>query len=359
MRDSDALQVSPGVIICRIYHCPPMSGVLGGRDHFWVPAPEEFCFRLSAELVPDDQRDHQYLDPLLADMVFPLEVSASLSLSGLLGGAVQLATPGIHAARLSLPLHLQCGAHIQQHVRPRTPHLLFPGLWSPEPLQPGYILYCIYILCCAFTYGAYVMPDRWINCALHQYYVPIAAFNTFICTGLSCYSRFLEVHRPSLSKFLRTAAFVHPFVFDNIPLFYRLLFCFGEDCNWNDAVSLHLYHLFFAFLTGFLFASHLPERLAPGRFDYFGHSHQLFHVCAVLGTHFQMEAVLSDRSSRQAWLSSHSEVDSLASTLGVVVTSVLGNVILICFFTATLLWSPRANSILQHHTTCEAKVKER
>ncbi|XP_071970700.1 membrane progestin receptor delta isoform X2 [Engystomops pustulosus] len=216
----------------------------------------------------------------------------------------------------------------------------------------------LYSLGCAFTYGAYVMPDRWINGVLHRYYVPIAAFNTFICTGLSCFSRFLEVDRPALSKILRTAAFVHPFVFDNIPLFYRLLFCFGEDCNWNEAVPLHLYHLFFAFLTGFLFASHLPERLAPGRFDYFGHSHQLFHVCAVLGTHFQMEAVLTDRSSRQAWLSSHSEADTLASTLGVVATAVMGNIILICFFTATLLWSPRANSILQHHIPCEAKVKE-
>ncbi|XP_056401854.1 membrane progestin receptor delta [Hyla sarda] len=216
----------------------------------------------------------------------------------------------------------------------------------------------LYSLGCAFTYGAYVVPDRWINGVLHQYYVPIAAFNTFICTGLSCYSRFLEVDRPALSKILRTAAFVHPFVFDNVPLFYRLLFCFGEDCNWNEAVPLHLYHLFFAFLTGFLFASHLPERLAPGRFDYFGHSHQLFHVCAVLGTHFQMEAVLADRSSRQAWLSLHSEADTLASTLGVVATSVIGNIFLICFFTATLLWSPRADSILQNHIPGEARMKQ-
>lgn len=34
----------------------------------------------------------------------------------------------------------------------------------------------------------------------------------------------------------------------------------------------HCYHLFCALLTGFLFASHLPERLAPGRFDYIGES---------------------------------------------------------------------------------------
>lgn len=215
----------------------------------------------------------------------------------------------------------------------------------------------LYSLGCAFTYGAYVMPDRWVNGTLHRYYVPIAAFNTFICTGLSCYSRFLEVDRPSLSKVLRTVAFVHPFVFDNIPLFYRLLFCYGEGCNWNEAIPLHLYHLFFAFWTGFLFASHLPERLAPGRFDYFGHSHQLFHICAVMGTHFQMEAVLTDQLSRKAWLSLYSETDSLAITLGVAATSVIGNVMLICFFTATLLWSPRANSILQNNIPGEAKAK--
>uniref|UniRef100_A0A8C5N4S5 Progestin and adipoQ receptor family member 6 n=1 Tax=Leptobrachium leishanense TaxID=445787 RepID=A0A8C5N4S5_9ANUR len=215
----------------------------------------------------------------------------------------------------------------------------------------------LYSLGCAFTYGAYVMPDRWVSGALHQYFVPVAAFNTFICTGLSCYSRFLEVERPGLSKVLRTAAFVHPFVFDNIPLVYRLLFCFGVDCTWNEAIPLHIYHLIFALLTGFLFASHLPERLAPGRFDYFGHSHQLFHVCAVLGTHFQLEAVLCDHSSRKDWLATYSQADTLSSTLGVVATSVIGNIILICFFTATLLWSPHANSILQGHIPGDSKTK--
>ncbi|XP_075463948.1 membrane progestin receptor delta isoform X2 [Ascaphus truei] len=216
----------------------------------------------------------------------------------------------------------------------------------------------LYSLGCAFTYGAYVMPDRWVNSTLHRYFVPVAAFNTFICTGLSCYSRFLEVERPWLSKILRTVAFVHPFLFDNIPLIYRLAFCFGDDCSWNEAGRLHLYHLLFALLTGFLFASHLPERLAPGRFDYIGHSHQLFHICAVLGTHFQMEAVLCDRSLRKAWLSTHTQGDSLSNTVAVVVTSVAGNILLICFFTATLLWSPHANSILQSHIPGDTKVKE-
>ncbi|KFZ57654.1 Progestin and adipoQ receptor family member 6, partial [Antrostomus carolinensis] len=165
----------------------------------------------------------------------------------------------------------------------------------------------LYSLSSAFAYGAYAMPDPWVSGILHRYFVPVAALNSFVCTGLSCYSRFLELERPRLSKVLRTAAFVYPFLYDNIPLFYRLLSCFWSDSSWNDAVAGYCYHLLFAFLTGFLFTSHLPERSStPGGDIGFspraGHSHQLFHICAVLGTHFQLEAIVCDVRSRRAWL---------------------------------------------------------
>uniref|UniRef100_A0A672S5U5 Progestin and adipoQ receptor family member 6 n=1 Tax=Sinocyclocheilus grahami TaxID=75366 RepID=A0A672S5U5_SINGR len=83
-------------------------------------------------------------------------------------------------------------------------------------------------------------------------------------------NRFVELQFPHKSKILRTAAFVVPFLFDSFPLFYRLLSCCWGSCSPSQALASHSYHLFFAFLTCFLFASHLPERLAPGRFDYIG-----------------------------------------------------------------------------------------
>ncbi|XP_044305264.1 membrane progestin receptor delta [Varanus komodoensis] len=205
----------------------------------------------------------------------------------------------------------------------------------------------LYSLGCAFTYSAYALPDRWVNGPLHRCFVPVATFNSFVCTSLSCYSRFLELECPSTSKILRTTAFVYPFLFDNIPLFYRLLFCFGEDCAWNDSVAGYFYHLFFAALTGFLFASHLPERLAPGRFDFIGHSHQLFHVCAVLGTHFQLEAVLGDMRARRAWLSARAPAAAAAHTFAVLGAALLGNLALIGLFAAALVRAPSASLILQ------------
>ncbi|XP_048363084.1 membrane progestin receptor delta isoform X1 [Sphaerodactylus townsendi] len=217
----------------------------------------------------------------------------------------------------------------------------------------------LYSLGCAFTYGAYTMPDRWVNGPLHHYFVPVATFNSFLCTILSCYSRFLELECPPLSKTLRTAAFVYPFIFDNIPLFYRLFFCFGEDCTWNDAIAGYFYHLFFALLTGFLFASHLPERLAPGRFDYIGHSHQLFHICAVVGTHFQLEAVLCDLHLRRDWLSTNAPAATFTRTFATLGTALLGNMVLIAFFTVTLLRSSITTVTLQSTLSEAEQHKEK
>ncbi|XP_060613873.2 membrane progestin receptor delta [Anolis sagrei] len=216
----------------------------------------------------------------------------------------------------------------------------------------------LYSLGCAFTYGAYAMPDRWVSSTLHYYFVPVAALNSFVCTSLSCYSRFLELESPHLSKIARTAAFLYPFIFDNIPLFYRLLFCFGEDCTWNDSVPGYFYHLFFAALTGFLFASHLPERLAPGRFDFIGHSHQLFHICAVVGTHFQLEAVLRDLHSRREFLGLHAPPAVFTQTFAVLVLALLGNGLLIAAFTLLLCRSAGSTSILQSNVS-ETEAKEK
>ncbi|XP_023657197.2 membrane progestin receptor delta [Paramormyrops kingsleyae] len=198
----------------------------------------------------------------------------------------------------------------------------------------------LYSLGCAITYGSYVMPDCWVNTWLHEYFVALAVGNTLVCTGLSCYSRLLEMEFPRKSKILRTAAFVYPFIFDNIPLFHRLLLCCGDSFSHNEASSSHCYHLIFAFLTCFLFTSHLPERLAPGRFDFIGHSHQLFHICAVVGTHFQMEALLADMTSRSAWLMVNTAVPSLLGTIGALVLGVLLNLGIIAVFSAALLKVP-------------------
>ncbi|XP_043972024.1 membrane progestin receptor delta isoform X2 [Gambusia affinis] len=206
----------------------------------------------------------------------------------------------------------------------------------------------LYSLGCAISYGYYVMPDCWVNSWLHQHFVLIAIGNSLFCTSMSCYSRFVELQFPKRSKALRTGAFVVPFIFDTVPLFYRALICFWGGGTPSDALSSHCFHLLFAFLTCFLFTAHLPERLAPGRFDYIGHSHQLFHISAVVGTHFQMEGVVADMTSRRAWLQLHGAMPSFLGTIGALAISVALNLAIIGIFSAPLLWKTRPGSAQQH-----------
>ncbi|XP_058516411.1 membrane progestin receptor delta isoform X3 [Ochotona princeps] len=95
----------------------------------------------------------------------------------------------------------------------------------------------LYSLGSAFPYAAYSMPASWLHSRLHQLFVPTAALNSFLCTGLSCYSRFPELESPRLSKVLRTAAFAYPFLFDNLPLFYRKGWPLGASTTLATATS--------------------------------------------------------------------------------------------------------------------------
>ncbi|XP_026234640.1 membrane progestin receptor gamma-B isoform X2 [Anabas testudineus] len=194
-----------------------------------------------------------------------------------------------------------------------------------------------YSLGSAITYSAYVFPDKWVNSFFHQCYIPIAVLNTVICTTLACYSRFPECQSPKFSKCLRVVAFAYPYLFDNIPLFYRVFLCVGEGCTNNDTNILHYNHIGLAFLTGFLFATHLPERLAPGSFDYIGHSHQLFHVCGILGTYMQIKAIEQDMETRRSWLLDHSIPFTFANSLGAGLLCVVLSLTIIIIYSLPLL----------------------
>ncbi|XP_074863388.1 membrane progestin receptor gamma isoform X2 [Carettochelys insculpta] len=199
-----------------------------------------------------------------------------------------------------------------------------------------------YSLGSAIAYSAYAFPEEWINSTFHHGYVPIAVLNTVISTGLSCYSRFSKMQQRRLSKTLRMLAFVYPYLFDSTPLFYRLYLCTGESCM-EGVIPVHYRHCVFAFLTGFVFVAHLPERLAPGCFDYIGHSHQLFHVLGIIGTHTQMEAIFMDMNARRDWLLASSSLISLPQIVGSVIISLIITLTIIGAFSMALYSTPKSS----------------
>ncbi|XP_013384134.1 membrane progestin receptor gamma isoform X2 [Lingula anatina] len=154
-----------------------------------------------------------------------------------------------------------------------------------------------YSLGAAIAFRAYCFPEVLRNMTFYSdWYVRAAIFNSVGCTVLSCQSRFMAPGK--LRKVCRLGAFVIPFSFDVVPLVYRMVFA-GDEMLVDRAYMYHTRQLFFAFLAGLLYASHMPERLLPGKFDYVGHSHQLFHIAGVLGNCSQMTAILYDMLDRK------------------------------------------------------------
>ncbi|XP_008069448.1 membrane progestin receptor gamma [Carlito syrichta] len=191
----------------------------------------------------------------------------------------------------------------------------------------------------AIAYSAYTFPDALVRTTFHDCYVALAALNTMVSTGLSCYSRFLEIQKPRLCKVLRVLAFAYPYAWDSLPIFYRLLLPPGESAQ-NEATPYHQKHVLLTLLASFLYSAHLPERLAPGRFDYIGHSHQLFHVCVILATHLQMEAILLDKTLRRGWLLASSRPPSLPQMAGALLLCAVFSLGNIGYFSAALYRVP-------------------
>ncbi|XP_044033642.1 membrane progestin receptor gamma-B isoform X5 [Siniperca chuatsi] len=276
-----------------------------------------------------------------------METSDGGADSDSMAGLLHLASGDLPALLLHLSAGIELCSHLQHHVSAGTPHLLLLRLWCPQFLQPG-ISNHLFSLCFPGQVGEQLLPPVLHphrcaqHCPLHRRGLLLQVWLglPFLQYNHDIVKRFPECQSPKFSKYLRVVAFAYPYLFDNIPLFYRVFLCVGEGCTDNDTNILHYNHIALAFLTGFLFATHLPERLAPGSFDYIGHSHQLFHVCGILGTHFQMNAIEQDMVTRRPWLLEHSIPITFANSVGAALFCVVLNLIIIILYSLPLFSAP-------------------
>jgi len=111
----------------------------------------------------------------------------------------------------------------------------------------------------------------------------VLAINAVLLCSLSRF--FWKSHR----FVIRAFAFVIPYIIMITLFFDRVLVCVttGNECVL-ETLYLHFVSFIVTFLVAFFFVTKIPERFAPGRFDFVGQSHQLFHIAAALLTTLQM-----------------------------------------------------------------------
>ncbi|XP_071101408.1 membrane progestin receptor gamma-like [Haliotis cracherodii] len=186
----------------------------------------------------------------------------------------------------------------------------------------------------ALAYRAYVFPVSLRNTWYADFYIVGAAANALVCTIAACETRFMK--SGIWRKFLRLGAFALPYFYDSIPVVIRFSTCTPEECQLS-ANYLHFRQFVFAFLAAFLYSTHLPERLHPGKFDIIGHSHQLFHVSSIMATFDQLQAVLQDMQERKHMLLPEWKFSSLRDSIGLMAGLVLINTFIILLFSLRLL----------------------
>jgi len=152
-----------------------------------------------------------------------------------------------------------------------------------------------------YMYGggvAYYYYERPLNVTFYSWEgvnIGIQVVITVTALVLSCLSRFFwKRYRYTI----RAMSFAPPFFINIIPVILRWFECQGEECILSS-LPYHACAIMFTFLTVLPFVTKMPERLAPGKFDIFFQSHQLFHVSAVITTTNQMKLLLLDSRGRQ------------------------------------------------------------
>lgn len=105
----------------------------------------------------------------------------------------------------------------------------------------------------------------------------ITSFFGLICTVVSLDTKFrTPVWRPFRAKMFVAYGLsgILPIVFGS--------FLYGAEVVQRISLPYILLEGFLYISGAALYAARIPEKFGPGKYDYFGHSHQLFHILVVL-----------------------------------------------------------------------------
>uniref|UniRef100_W5LGL4 Progestin and adipoQ receptor family member 9 n=1 Tax=Astyanax mexicanus TaxID=7994 RepID=W5LGL4_ASTMX len=120
-------------------------------------------------------------------------------------------------------------------------------------------------------------------------YIPCSCLIAIVCVITCCNTR----QRWRKYRYaVRTLVFLLPFFISSTPVFYRLLSpspypvpsssVSSSSYPSSTMAAFFFRHCFWLVVSAVFNISKIPERLSPGKFDIWGHSHQWFHCCTFL-----------------------------------------------------------------------------
>ncbi|CAI9727212.1 membrane progestin receptor beta-like [Octopus vulgaris] len=133
-----------------------------------------------------------------------------------------------------------------------------------------------------------------------------------------------------------------------LPIAHRVLLMILTS-EWDKGLPHHIEQMIWFIMAGFFFGSDIPQRFFPGKFDFLGHSHQLFHICIMMVSWKQLDGIYEDIVE---WKTSLYEKDppTFSSTFGAIFLTIFINLIVVVIFTES------AKQFINQGKSCERKT---
>ncbi|MED6246121.1 hypothetical protein ATANTOWER_013161 [Ataeniobius toweri] len=207
------------------------------------------------------------------------------------------------------------------------------------------------------------------NLFFDTYYMPCACIIAIICVLSCCNTRQRwREHR----YIIRTLVFLLPFLFSSTPVFYRVLTRSPYSTTSSSFAasttmpSFFYRHSLWLLVSALFNISKFPERLAPGCFDIWGHSHQWFHCCTFLSILDELHMIQAEVRAillNPDFLLPPTKLSRLpgptiASTYGLMLllqTTIVS--IILCFsWRANCIYGPQRDQLKKEHSMKHMKV---
>ncbi|KAK6474577.1 UNVERIFIED_CONTAM: hypothetical protein FKN15_031945 [Acipenser sinensis] len=161
-----------------------------------------------------------------------------------------------------------------------------------------YVGVAVYQYASAMAHFYYVVEEEW-HALVGSIFLPLAAFLAWLsCTGC-CYGKYLSHQLPKFGhKLFQVVPSGLAYLLDVSPLFHRIYRCCMTGCS-DPAVSYHQYQVLLFLVCAYFFSYPHPEKWFPGKCDFLGQGHQIFHVFLALCTMAQIEGVRLDYATRR------------------------------------------------------------
>ncbi|XP_069127101.1 membrane progestin receptor beta-like isoform X2 [Argopecten irradians] len=179
----------------------------------------------------------------------------------------------------------------------------------------------------------YCHDDPWFNSWLQANAVVLSVvMGILVCLCCSTSLFLFEPPYPFKRTIWQMSAVISIYLLNCVPIVLRLVQYYGAEL-WHSSLDHHIQQMIWFAVAGFFFGSEVPQRFFPGRFDFVGHSHQIFHICIIMVTEKQLEGITHELERLGPKFSTMA-LPTFWNSIGAVILGIVFNglVVIICHF---------------------------